>query len=75
MEQVQRGTGALISIQLLTEQQVSQATNIPLPTLRNDRFRCKGFPYVRKGKSIRYRLSDLQRFLEANTIYPEGEAP
>jgi len=56
---------------LLTEQEVSRLTSIPLNTLRGDRFKRQGFSYVKKGRSIRYRLSDIQDYLEQHTIHPE----
>ena len=64
----------LNEIQLLTERQTSEITGIPLATLRNDRFRRQGLPYVKKSKSIRYRAADIAEFIESHTIRPEKEA-
>lgn len=61
----------LNEIKLLREKQVSEIYNIPLPTLRNDRFHRRGLPYTRKGKSIFYRVADIEAFFKSNTICPE----
>jgi len=61
----------LNEIQLLTERQTSEITGIPLATLRNDRFRRQGLPYVKKSRSIRYRAADIAAFIQAHTVHPE----
>lgn len=38
----------------ITEKEVSKMTGRAVPTLRNDRFKGKGFPYIKIGKSVRY---------------------
>ena len=38
----------------ITEKALSKMTGRALHTLRNDRFKGKGFPYVKIGKSVRY---------------------
>jgi predicted DNA-binding transcriptional regulator AlpA len=65
----------LNEIKLLTEKQTSELTGIPLPTLRNDRFRrvASGIPYVKKGRSIRYRAADIKAFIDSHTIRPEDQ--
>jgi len=40
-------------------------------TLANERFEGKGLRYVRWGRSIKYRLSDILAEIEARTIDPE----
>lgn len=39
-------------------------------TLVKDRRLNKGIPYIRIGRSIRYRASDIAKFLDANTVIP-----
>lgn len=59
----------------LTEKQVSIMTGICLSTLRNWRVLGKGPVYVKPGGTcVRYRLSDIQTFMEERRIVPGGEA-
>lgn len=60
-----------ILTQYLTERQVSNLTNIALSTLRNHRFQCRGLPYIKIGKSIRYSLQDVVEYLERFKIIPK----
>ena len=60
-------------LSLLTETQVSQITQRAVQTLRNDRFRRRGIPYIRLGgRQIRYRFVDVMAYIEARRIDPEG---
>lgn len=61
--------------QLLTEQQVSEVTGIAVPSLRADRCRGNGFPFVKFGKRVRYRADDLVKFIAAHTVPPGSPAP
>ena len=63
----------LNEIKLLTEKETSELTGIPLATLRNDRFRRRSIPYVKKGRSIRYRAVAIREFIDSHTIRPEGQ--
>ncbi len=63
------------SLDLLTEKQLSQGTGIPCNTLRYWRANGEGPPYHRLGRSIRYRLSDVEAWLEENKVEPEGGEP
>ena len=54
----------------LTEKEVSKLTRRALQTLRNDRHRCRGFPYVKIGRSVRYDLEDVVGYMEAKKIRP-----
>lgn len=55
-------------LQYLTEKQVNKMTQRGLQTLRNDRFRGRGIPYVKLGRSVRYLLDDVIAFMEARKI-------
>ena len=55
-------------IKYLNEKQVSEMTGRALSTLRNERFLGKGMPYIKIGKSIRYKLGDIITFMEAGRI-------
>ena len=54
--------------QYLTEKQVSTITGRALSTLRNERFLGKGIPYIKIGKSVRYKYNDVIDFMEARRI-------
>ena len=54
----------------LTEREVSQLTGRALSTLRNDRQKAKGFPFVRWGRFVRYRRKDVIDFMESRKVFP-----
>jgi hypothetical protein len=56
----------------LTEKEVAELTGFAIQTLRNDRHRCKGLPYSKKGRSVRYRLGDIAEFMESNKVIPDN---
>ena len=55
----------------LTEIEVSEITRLSLSTLRNDRFRGQGIPYIKIGRSVRYSLQDVVEFMESRKIQTE----
>jgi hypothetical protein len=40
-------------------------------TLRNERHLRKGCPYVKMGRSVRYRVNDLLDYIEKHRVDPE----
>ncbi len=60
--------------QCLTEQEVSTRTGLSLSTLRMHRFTRKGLPYIKIGRSVRYRVCDLEAYLAEHRIDPEGNS-
>ncbi len=52
----------------LNEHQVSEMTGISTAKLRNDRWACKGLPYYKVGKSVRYSYDDVKTFMEGCKI-------
>ena len=52
----------------ITEKEVTEITGRALSTLRNERFLGKGIPYIKIGKSVRYRLDDVIEFMESRRI-------
>lgn len=54
--------------QYLTEGEVSSITRRALQTLRNDRHRRRGIPYVKVGRSVRYKLADVLEFMDSRRI-------
>lgn len=62
---------AIVYPQMLTTEQAAAVLNIHSSTLEKGRqSHRKGLfpPYVKIGKAVRYRLSDLENWLQANTI-------
>lgn len=53
---------------LLTQQEVSAWTGMSLAWFEQSRFKGTGLPYVKIGRSVRYRTSDVQRWIESNVI-------
>jgi predicted DNA-binding transcriptional regulator AlpA len=52
----------------LTEKETSTVTAFKLPTLRNHRHRGVGIPYVKVGRSVRYRWGDIINYMESKKI-------
>jgi len=52
----------------LNEVQVSEMTGRALSTLRNERARNEGIPYIKIGRSVRYDLLDVIGFMDAHKI-------
>jgi excisionase family DNA binding protein len=57
---------------LVTEVQAAKFLNISIRTLQAWRIKLAGPRFVRVGRAIRYRRSDLTAWIEANTV---GHAP
>ena len=49
--------------QCMTEHEVAARTGLSLSTLRAHRFKRTGLPYIKIGRSVRYRAYDLETFL------------
>jgi hypothetical protein len=55
-------------IRYLNEQQVGQIVGRALSTLRNERAAGKGIPYIKAGRSVRYNLADVVRYMEERKV-------
>ena len=53
---------------LLTERDVSKRIIRSIQTLRNDRSKGQGIPYIKVGRLVRYRQSDVEKFIENERI-------
>ena len=60
--------------ELLTEKQVSERWNVSLNTLRFWRSTKDGPPYVKLGRSVRYNVSALEKYLRRNTCESKTRA-
>lgn len=59
----------LMSKPYLNEKEVAALTGRALSTLRNERFMRRGIPYAVVGqRSIRYRLTDVIKYMEKTRI-------
>jgi len=60
-------------IRYVDEKEVSRITGFALPTLRNDRHRGRGIPYVKRGRSVRYRLDEVIEYMESHKIQTDRD--
>jgi hypothetical protein len=56
------------AMRYLNEVQVADMTARALSTLRNERARNEGIPYIKIGRSVRYNLQDVVQFMESHKI-------
>ena len=61
-----------IENQVVNENQAAKIIGRAVQTLRNDRHLRKGAPYIRIGRSIRYRVADLLDYIEKHRVDPEA---
>ena len=61
---------------LLNTKEVSKILGVTVKSLANSRYTGIGIqvPYQKIGRLIRYKESDLEKYLEANTFNNTGEA-
>ena len=52
---------------LLTERELSDLTKKSIRTLQGQHGRGDGIPYIKLGAHVRYRLTDVERYLTAHT--------
>lgn len=60
--------------QTFDEKAASQYTGLSVRTLQKRRFERQAPAYIKIGRSVRYRLVDLDAFLEAHRIDPNRAA-
>ncbi|MCV7176139.1 helix-turn-helix domain-containing protein [Mycolicibacterium sphagni] len=54
--------------EMMTAQQVGEYLQVSSASLAQDRYRGDGIPFVKIGKRVRYRRSDVANYLEDNTF-------
>ena len=59
---------AKVTAKYLNEVEVAGITGRALSTLRNERGRGLGIPYIKIGRSVRYDFGDVIRFMDAHKI-------
>jgi hypothetical protein len=55
-----------VSDELMTESEAARRRHQSIRTLQAERLRGDGCPFVKLGRSVRYRRSDVERFIESN---------
>jgi hypothetical protein len=55
---------------LIDEKQLAKIIKRSVQTLRNERCQGRGLPYIRIGRSIRYDIADVERYLKIHRIDP-----
>ena len=53
---------------LLDEYEVEARTGRKVNTLRSDRSRRRGIPFIRIGRSVKYDEADVERFIDAGRV-------
>jgi len=53
---------------LLTQQEVATWTGMSIAWFEMSRFKRTGIPYVKIGRSVRYRVSDVQNWIDSHVI-------
>jgi hypothetical protein len=54
--------------QLINTQQLSELLQIQRSTIEKNRVMKTGIPYVKINRSVRYKLSDIQDYLDLNRV-------
>jgi hypothetical protein len=69
-------TAQVVDIEgLLTEAEAARLRRQSIRTLQAERLRGDGCPFVKLGRSVRYRRRDLLQFIAANVKTSTTEAP
>ncbi len=53
---------------LLKEEEVAEMIKLALSTLRNMRSNHTGLPYVKIGRAVRYKVSDVEQYINDHTV-------
>ena len=58
----------------INEIEVSVITGLSVQTLRNWRFQGKGIPYVKAGRSVRYKYQDVITYMEEHIVIHRNQS-
>ena len=58
---------------LLTETELATLTKKSVHTLRGQRMRGNGIPFLKLGANVRYRMADVQRYFDEHTRQSTNE--
>jgi len=59
---------------LLDESETAAILKCSLAKMRSDRFYRRGLPYVKLGRNVRYRLEDIQTYVDSHVVRHEKAA-
>lgn len=62
-----------IEDQHVDDYRASEITGFAVSTLRNWRVQSRGPAYIKCGRSVRYRISDLLAFMEKHRVTPGAD--
>jgi hypothetical protein len=57
---------------LATPREVAEVLHVRESTLAQQRYRGLGLPYLKVGRAIRYKWSDVEAYLAERTVTPEA---
>jgi predicted DNA-binding transcriptional regulator AlpA len=66
---IQQRTGTLKMENLLSDRDLSRVTGRSRSALQKDRLKGDGVPFVKLGRLVRYRLSDVQSWLATRPTF------
>ena len=55
---------------LIPEDEAAKIIGRAVQSMRNDRHKCQGLPYIKIGRSVRYSLQDIHEYIQRNRIVP-----
>jgi len=55
---------------LINEKEAAKMTGRAIQTLRNDRHRDRGMPYLKIGRRVLYSIEDIRAFIDSHRIVP-----
>jgi hypothetical protein len=59
---------------VINEYEAAKFLSKSVQSLRNERHRRVGCPYIKMGRSVRYRVNDLLDYIEKRRIDPQASA-
>ena len=62
----------IVMDKLIDTQQLSEMLHVQPSKLEKDRTQRKGISYCKLGRSVRYRLSDVEDYLDLNRVETSG---
>jgi hypothetical protein len=68
----ERRTGSAVADDIATPQQVADALNMSLMALAQMRYRGTGPKFIKRGKRVLYRWSDVSDYLDGRTFERTG---
>ncbi len=58
---------------LLTEAQVAEILQLKVRTIQSWRLAAKHLPFIKLGGAVRYRMEDIQQYLDDHVVLPNAK--